>query len=518
MSRWRLWNFHGGINVADHKAISAHWPLEVAPLPSRLVLPLHQHIGLAAEPMVEVGDRILKGQMIAQASGYLSTPVHAPSSGRVVEIGQLPVPHPSGWEAPCIVIETDGVDRWCEHTGIPDWELVDPDLLTTRVRDAGIVGLGGAGFPSSVKLKSGVDYPVQTLLLNGMECEPYITCDDRLMRAYPAEIIIGLRILARIVHPVECVIAVEDNKPEAHHALSVAATGTNIEVIRVPGRYPIGGERQIIQVITGKEVPSGGLPSHIGVICHNVATAYATYRAVIHGEPLITRIVTLTGAAVPRPRNIEARLGTPVDFLLHHYQVPLEKIACLIMGGPMMGFALHHAQVPVIKTSNCLLCATASEVSLSVAPQPCIRCAACVAVCPANLLPQQLYWRARARDLDKAIADHIFDCIECGCCAVVCPSHIPLVQYYRFIKSAISERNRTRQKADLAHRRHEARQARLAREQQEKAAKLARMKTADTTTTSSPVSVQHEKEAKKAVIAAALARVAAKKAAAGTVE
>ncbi|CAK0774439.1 Ion-translocating oxidoreductase complex subunit C [Gammaproteobacteria bacterium] len=517
-----LFNFHGGIHIPGNKSISTSLPIATAPLPPRLILPLHQHIGVAAEPIVKVGDLVLKGQMLATSKGPFSVPVHAPSSGQVVEIGVLPVPHPSGLEAPCIVIETDGVDRWCEHAGILDWEHVGPDLLRTRIHQAGIVGLGGAGFPSSVKLNPGVAYPIQTLLLNGVECEPYITSDDLLMRTRAVEIITGLRILARIVSPTTCLIAIEDNKPEAYRALSEAAVGTDIEVVRVPTRYPMGGERQLIQVVTGKEVPSGGLPAHIGVVCHNVATAYASYRAVVHGEPLIARILTLTGAAVPQPRNLEVLIGTPVDFLLQHYQVRQERIQRLILGGPMMGFALAHDGVPVIKTANCLLCATATEVPLVSPPQPCTRCAACVPVCPANLLPQQMYWHARAQEFDKLGADHLSDCIECGCCAEVCPSHIPLVQYYRFAKSEISARRRAQQKADHARRRYEAREARLQREKQEKAAKLAQVKVV-AITASAPTSVPSEEnkrelDAKRAAIEAAVARVAAKKAAAAAAQ
>jgi len=513
-----LFDFHGGIHVPDHKSVSTSLPVVAAPLPPRLILPLHQHIGVSAEPVVKVGDLVLKGQRIAKSEGSLSAPVHAPSSGQIVEIGMLPVPHASGLDAPCIVIETDGMDRWCEHVGIPDWGHADPDLLRTQIRDAGIVGLGGAGFPSSIKLNPGPAYPIQTLILNGAECEPYITSDDLLMRAHAVEIIIGLRILVRIVNPSECLIAIEDNKPEAYQALFEAAVDTGIEVVRVPTRYPIGGERQLIQTVTGKEVPSGGLPAHIGVICQNIATAYASYRAVVHGEPLIARLLTLTGAAVPQPRNIEVLIGTPVNFLLQHYQVHRERIQSLILGGPMMGLALHHDGVPVIKTSNCLLCATINEVPPVFSLQPCIRCAACVPVCPINLLPQQMYWYARAQDFDKLEEYHLSDCIECGCCAEVCPSHIPLVQYYRFAKSEIAARDRAQQKADLARRRYEARETRLERDRREKAAKLARMKIVVVPSPVSSGENQSELDAKRAVIEAAVARVAAKRAAAAALK
>lgn len=502
----RLCNFHGGIHIPDHESSSTDPQIAVVPIPPRLILPLRQHIGLAAEPIVKVGDFVLKGQMIAQAKEEISAPIHAPSSGQVTEIGWLPAPYPPEWETLGITIETDGKDLWCNHVGIPDWEQVAPRLLATQIRDAGIVGLGGAGFPSAVKLNPNANYPIQTLLLNGVECEPYITCDDRLMQTRPVEIISGLRILAHIVQAQECIIAIEDNKPEAYRVLCEAAIGTGIEVIRVPSRYPSGGERQIIQVVTGKEVPSGGFPSQIGIICHNVATAYASYRAVVHGEPLIARVLTLTGATVPRPCNIEVLLGTPVEFLLCHYQVRRERIERLIMGGPMMGVALRHDGVPVIKTSNCLFCATAAEVAPVVIERPCIRCAACVGVCPVNLLPQQMYWYARARNLEKIIEYHLFDCIECGCCAEVCPSHIPLVQYYRLAKREIAERNRARQQADHARRRSEAKEARIAREKQEKVARLARMKHGTQT------SGKDSLDAKKAAIAAAIARTSAKKA------
>mgnify|MGYP006277644133 CR=1 FL=1 len=499
-----LFSFHGGIHVHGHKEISTQLPVDVAPIPPRLVLPLQQHIGLPAEPLVAIGDKVLKGQPLAKPKGYISASLHAPTSGQVVDVSPLPVPHPSGLGAPCIVLESDGQDTWYPHQGLADWASADPNLLRTLIRDAGIVGLGGAGFPSSVKLQPGPSRPIRTLILNGAECEPYITSDDLLMRRQAAEIIEGMSIMARILQPTECLIGIEDNKPEAYQALREAAQGHPIEVVQVPTRYPMGGEKQLIKVLTGREVPSGGLPSQVGVVCHNVATAHAVYRAVVHGEPLISRLLTLTGGAVAQPRNVEVRLGTPVSFLLQHYQVSVNRIERLIMGGPMMGFALSHDQVPVVKTSNCLLCAVAGEVPANQDPQACIRCGACTTVCPTNLLPQQMYWHARARDFDKVQQYNLFDCIECGCCAEVCPSRIPLVQYYRFAKSEVAARERDKQRADLARRRNEARVARFDREKAEKAAKLAQAKAA---AASAPPGAD-----KKAAIDAAVARAAAKKA------
>jgi electron transport complex protein RnfC len=477
----RLWTFHGGIHVPDEKALSNGGPIDPIPLPPRLVIPLAQHIGTPARPCVRVGERVLKGQLIGEPEGYVSSAVHASSSGLVVAIEPRPVPHPSGLSAPCVVIEVDGEDA-CAPLAEPltDYVHLDPSVVRERVRWAGVVGLGGASFPTSVKLNPGPDRRLKTLIINGAECEPYITCDDRLMREQPARILEGVRILRHLAGAERILIGIEDNKGAAISALVQALAATDLQqlvsVIPIPTLYPSGGERQLIRILTGLEVPSHGIPAQIGILCQNVGTAAAVADAVLRGQPLISRVVTVTGRSVAAPRNLEVPIGTPASALIAHcggYRQPPRKLLC---GGPMMGFELRDAGVPVTKATNCLLALTAAE-----APDPgpalaCIRCGRCAEVCPVRLLPQQLYWHSRAKDLDRAQDYNLFDCIECGCCAAVCPSHIPLVHYYRYAKTEVWAREQDRRKAEQARLRHQARLERLERQEQERKAKLRRKK------------------------------------------
>lgn len=517
----RLWRFPGGLHLLGHKEVSTALPVTPAPLPRFLVLPLQQHIGEPAKAIVKPGDPVLKGQMIAKATGYVSAPVHASSSGTVVDIVEHPVPHPSGLSAPCIIIETDGEDTWAAHHPVENYRELDPSALRNIIRAAGIVGLGGAGFPTFIKLNRPPAAVIDTLILNAAECEPYITCDDMLMRERPEEIVAGLLIMRHALQVRECLIGIEDNKPEAAAALARVIHDfkvTDVRLIQVPTRYPAGGEKQLIKVLTGKEVPSTGLPLHIGVVCQNVATAAAVYRAITYGEPLISRYVTVTGPGVKQPRNLEVRLGTPMRALIEHCAgtegMPDSRF---LMGGPMMGFALHTLDVPVIKTTNCLLAQPQAAPAKPVLP--CIRCGACAEVCPVSLLPQQLYWHARAKDLVKAQDYKLFDCIECGCCSAVCPSAIPLVDYYRFAKTEIAAQEREKHKANVARERHEFRLQRLEREKQERAAKHEQKKaalTAPVIATASPAETGTKSasaDANKAALHAALERAQDKHAA-----
>ena len=505
----RLWHFHGGLRLEGHKAMSMHEPIADAPLPERVVLPLSQHIGAPAEPEVEVGQRVLKGQRIARATEYVSAPVHATTSGTVVTIGERTVPHPSGLSAPCIVIEADGKDEWIERQPVSDYESLDPSALRNVIREAGIVGLGGAGFPSFIKLNPGPDKVVDLLILNGAECEPYITCDAMLMQEHPRRIIDGLLIMRHALQAKRCIIAIEDNKKVAHTVLVNALQEHEadfIEVVQIPAIYPAGGEKQLIKVLTGQEVPSHGLPIDIGMVVHNVATAAAVNAAIHEGTPLIERIVTVTGEAVDRPRNLNVRLGTPFSTLLESADWRASKTGEVLMGGPMMGFTVPDLDVPVIKTTNCLLARPRGQPHRQPA-MPCIRCGQCAAVCPALLLPQQLYWYAHARNFDRVQDYHLFDCIECGCCAYVCPSHIPLVQFYRFAKTEIWAQERQKEKADRARKRHEWHLERLERKKREEEERRRRKKEM----------LRKSRAAgdggKQAEIEAALARVKAKKAA-----
>lgn len=477
----KVWDIPGGVHPPENKAQSLQEPLGRLPLPPRLTLPLNQHIGQPAKPLVEVGDKVLGGQAIAEAQGVFSARVHAPSSGEVVAIEDRLLPHPSGLSAPCIVIDLDGEDRWLELEPCEDYLAPDKATLLAKIRGAGIAGLGGAGFPTSVKLNPRADHRIHTLIINGTECEPYITADDILMQTRPEEIIAGTLLLAKLLdYPEHLLIGVEDNKPKAIEALRRAAAGTEVQVVSFPTKYPSGGEKQLIQILTGKEVPSGQIPASIGMVCQNVGTTAAAYRAVRFGEPMVSRITTLVGEALERQRNVEVLLGTPINFVLEQHGFDPKKASRLVMGGPMMGFALPDPSVPVIKTTNCLLAPSKKELPPPGPAQPCIRCGLCAEACPANLLPQQLFWYAQAEDYEKLQAHNLFDCIECGACSYVCPSHIPLVQYYRASKGAIRLQQQEKEKSDRARRRFEFRQERIAKEEAEKAAKReARKKAAE---------------------------------------
>ncbi|SEA97604.1 electron transport complex subunit RsxC [Marinobacterium iners] len=469
----KVFAFHGGVHPPENKKQSTRTPIAHAPLPKMLYIPLQQHIGIAANPVVNVGDRVLKGQLIAEPVGRISASLHAPTSGIVRSIGPHPVPHASGLESDCITLETDGQNEWIEHQGLQDYTRLEPSVLIEHIRQCGIAGMGGAGFPTDVKLHLGDDHIVNTLIINAAECEPYITADDMLMRERAADILSGIRIISHLLRPSHIMIGIEDNKPQAIHALEAVLKGCelNVDIRVVPTKYPSGGERQLIQLLTGLEVPSGRIPADIGIVCQNVGTATAIHRAVHFGEPLISRIVTVTGDAVAKPQNFEALIGTPFADLLEAASLYEGRLFRLVMGGPMMGVTVAHDQIPVIKTTNCIIAASDEEMPQAPPEQPCIRCNMCEQVCPVTLLPQQLYWFSKGREFDKARNHNLFDCIECGACAYVCPSSIPLVQYYRFAKSEIRTEEAEQRKADHARQRFEARQARLEREQAEKEAR-----------------------------------------------
>jgi Na+-translocating ferredoxin:NAD+ oxidoreductase subunit C len=467
----RLYPFHGGLDLPGHKTASNGQPIRPGPLPEQLVVPLRQHLGAIAKPVVRPGDRVLKGQLIGQPDGYISAAIHAPTSGVVTAVEPAPVPHPSGLTDLCVTIESDGAERWIDREPV-DYRRLHVSEVRNRLRNAGVVGLGGAVFPSAVKLNlGGYCERLETLILNGAECEPWITCDDRLMRERAAGIVAGLGIMVHLLDPREVLIGIEDDKPEAIAALTAACTGTGYQVRTVPSRYPSGSVKHLVKLLTGRETPVDGLPLDVGVQCFNVATAYSVHRALDCGEPVISRIVTVTGH-VARPGNLEALLGTSFAELIAECDGYQDGVERLIMGGPMMGFALHGDEVPVTKAANCILAAGAGELAPEQPVLPCIRCGACVEACPADLLPQQLYWHARAKEFDKAQDYHLFSCIECGCCSYVCPSHIPLVQYYRYAKNEIWAQEKDKERAELARRRHQARMERLEREQREREAKL----------------------------------------------
>ncbi|MGE4964427.1 electron transport complex subunit RsxC, partial [Yersinia enterocolitica] len=458
-----IWEFDGGIHPPEMKLQSSRVPMRIATLPEQLIVPLQQHLGPEGELRVSTGERVLKGQPLTVGRGR-TVPVHAPTSGVITAIAPHTTAHPSGLAELCVHITPDGEDRWREQQPWADYSLRDKNDLLERIHQAGIAGLGGAGFPTASKLQGGLN-SVTTLIINAAECEPYITADDRLMQEHASEVVLGTQILMYLLQPQQVLMGIEDNKPEAITALQHALRGQDkIQLRVIPTKYPSGGAKQLTKILTGKEVPFGKHSSSIGVLMQNVGTVVAIKRAVIDDEPLIERVVTLTGDALSKPGNFWARIGTPVLHLLKLAGFTPQNQPMVIMGGPLMGFTLPSLDVPIVKISNCILAPTAAEMGLSEPEQSCIRCGLCVDACPAGLLPQQLYWFSRGEEHEKARNHNLFDCIECGACAYVCPSNIPLVQYYRQEKAEIRTLDQEAERAAQAKARFEAKQARLQRE------------------------------------------------------
>ena len=507
----QLWRGHGGLHLEEHKTISTQVPSRPCSLPEQLIIPLLQHTGDKPDIAVQVGDYVYKGQPLAIAYTTNSVPVHATTSGTITAIEMRPVPHPSGLSDLCVVLTPDGKEDWGNQRlpCYPNYQDIDAATLRQQVKLAGVVGMGGAVFPSAVKLTVRPNKPINTVILNGAECEPYISCDDMLMREQAAEIVAGAQVMMHIVQPKECLIGIEDNKPQAIAAMQQAVAATHdprISVVVIPTLYPSGSAKQLTYILTGKEVPNQGRSSDIGVLCNNVATARAIYRAVVHGEPSLSRYVTVTGNGVQQPANFEVLFGTPHSHVIQQAGGVKNPQMRISMGGPMMPLPLENSLIPVVKATNCLLVRPPAPAPSAL---PCIRCGRCSEACPASLLPQQLYWFAKGKEFDKAEKHHLFSCIECGCCAYVCPSNIPLVDYYRFAKDEIRSQRTTKRAADVARQRHEFRLERQERLKREKAEKLAKHKES----MQQPSNVTAEDDPKKAAIQAALARAQAKKAA-----
>ncbi len=503
----RLHTFHGGLQLPGHREITANRPIGKVGIAPLLTIPLQQHIGNPGKCLVKPGDTVYKGQVLAEAPGRFSVPAHASSSGTVIAVEERLIPHPSGIKENCVVIETDGRDRGADQQqDAIDYLQIEPARLCELIQQAGIVGMGGAGFPTRIKLCNPKQH-IELLLINAAECEPYISCDNRLLQERATEVVEGIRIMRHGVQPDACIIAIEDNMQAAEEALRAALYAVNetaITITRVPEIYPSGGERQLIRILTGREVPGQGYPADIGIVCQNVGTAAAVYHAVSKRQPLISRIVTVTGEGIAQPQNFECLLGTPVSQLVSAAGGYTKDVERLLIGGPMMGYAVQSDNIPVIKTTNCILAVSREEMPAPPPAQPCIRCGKCTDVCPADLLPQQLYWYASSNNYDAAQDYNLFDCIECGCCAYVCPSHIPLVQYYRHAKTEIWTQEAQKQAADIARRRHESRLSRLQRIKQQRADRMARKKQA-------LAGDDGGKDAKKSAIQAALDRVKHKK-------
>ena len=517
-----IFKFHGGVHPPENKAQSTQLPIGHLSLPAKIVLPLRQHVGNIPKIKVAVGDKVLKGQLIAEAEGMVSAAIHATTSGTISAIADAIIPHPSGLPDHCITITPDGKDAWITRQPT-DWRNTDRKNLVASLRLSGIVGLGGATFPTQVKLRADGRSGVHTLIINAAECEPYITCDDMLMRERAGEIIKGIAIAQYLLGAENVIVGIEDNKPEAAAAMQAAVTSA-MQVKIVPTLYPSGDARRLVHLVLGTEIPHDKRSTEVGLQVFNVATVLALYRYFELGEPSIVRIVSMTGN-VQTPQNFEVLFGTPLTHLVAAAGGAKPQTTHYIMGGPMMGFDLPTDDVPITKAANCIIAASPNLFAPPPAPMPCIRCARCADACPVNLQPQDLYWFAKADNFEKARDYKLFDCIECGACSYVCPSNIPLVQYYRYAKSEIIAIDKAHEAADIARERNDFRIARVEREKQERAAKHAERaqnaKTAPALDTNShagagdaSVTDDAAKAAKQAAIAAAIERAKAAKAAA----
>jgi electron transport complex protein RnfC len=472
-----LGTLRGGLRLPAHKRESTSRAIIDAPLPARLVMPIEQKVGGTTRPVVTVGDRVLGGEVIAEPGGQSGVPVHASSSGTVIAIEPRPVARRHGDLEPCIVIECDGRDEAIATPGSRDYQSMGPDELLLRILDGGIAGLGGAAFPTAQKLGQARSRGVEYLILNGVECEPYISCDDMLMRERAAAVLGGAQIMMHALQAATCHVAVESDKPEAIRCLADALEelgDERITIRQVPTIYPSGGEDQLVQLLTSREVPTGGLPSDVGCVVQNVGTAAAVHDWITSGEPLVSRVTTVTGDGVAAPVNVNARLGTPVAELIRLAGGYTDRARHLVVGGPMTGKSISTDEVPLVKSSNCILVLGALPERGPV--QSCIRCGDCADACPVRLLPQQLHWYAAASDENKLRALGLTDCIECGCCDLVCPSRIPLTAEFGAAKARIRNLEDEKARAEHARLRFEARNSRLEREEQERAAELARQK------------------------------------------
>lgn len=473
----KLWPLSGGIHPPQNKYPSCTLPIGQAPLPERFYLSLFQdrgtQLGAPLIPVVAAGEQVKKGQLIARGGTIECVPLHAPTSGIIGQIVQRPLNHPSGNLGDHLELISDGADQWCVRQEVAEPFLLDKNTLLELINNAGICGMGGAGFPTAAKLST--HNPIHTLILNGTECEPYITADDRLMQEAASDILLGAQLCSYLLGANKLLIAIEDNKPQAITAVRQALEESpklefslNQQLAILPTIYPSGGTKQLVQMLTGQQVPSGQQAASLGIMVMNVATARAVWRAVRWGEPLIERVTTFTGQALKQPHNMWVRIGASADHYLTH--AIWQGGHQLILGGPFMGFNIEPT-ASLGKTSNCVIAPSAEEMPAPPPEAPCIRCGLCDGVCPAQLLPQQLLWYAKSQETERLITHNLFDCIECGACSYVCPSTIPLVHYYRHAKAQINYQRGEKLKADQARLRFDNHQKRLAELEAQKDAK-----------------------------------------------
>ncbi len=436
-----LHRFHGGIHPWEGKELTNSARIQEAPLLDRYVVLLQQHIGAPPKPLVKKNDSVRRGQLLAEPGGFVSAAIHSPTSGKVKNVGEWLAP--TGVKAPAVEIESDGEDTPDEESLAPmeDWENAAPEELKKRVAAAGIVGMGGAAFPTHVKLSPPPNKPIDVLILNGVECEPCLTADHRLMLEEPERVLAGAAILARILGVKEVYLGIEENKPDAIERMREKTAGGPVNVVSLHVRYPQGAEKQLIYAVTGRKVPAGGLPMDVGAVVQNVGTAAAIADAVIRGKPLYERVTTVTGTPLVRPGNWRLRVGTPLRAVLELAGGVKTDPGKILFGGPMMGLSVYSLDIPILKSTSGILLLAPEEIS-QYTSNACIRCGRCVDACPMNLLPGSLSVAIENERFEMAEADHVLDCIECGCCAFVCPSHRPLVQHFRRAKSEIMARRR----------------------------------------------------------------------------
>jgi electron transport complex protein RnfC len=438
-----LKTFPGGVHPHDHKDLSKSSPITEAPLPEKVVIPLSQHIGAPSNPLMKVGDEVLTGQVIAEAGGFVSIPQHASISGKVTKIDLFP--HPVGTSQMAIEITGDGNDNWVELTDDPNFMDLPVEEMKNRIRNAGICGMGGAGFPTIVKLSPPADKPIDTVILNGVECEPYLTSDYRLMLERAEDILKGLKLIMKILGAANGYIGIEANKPDVIALMEdLTRNEPSLGVVGLKLRYPQGAEKQLIYAATRRSVPSrGGLPMAVKVVVQNVGTAVAIYEAVRYSKPLVERIIAVTGSVVAKPGNLKARIGTPMAKLVEFCGGTTEEIGKIISGGPMMGFAIPNLDAPITKGSSGLVLLNKKEAHI-LQEQTCLRCGRCVDVCPMNLLPSLIAQAVKVKDYDTAEKAGLTDCMKCGSCAYVCPSHIRLVQWIDTGKIKLAEIQRNK--------------------------------------------------------------------------
>ncbi len=503
LDHWRLFGFHGGVQPPEHKwtANQASYRMAIA---SELLFPL-QRRQVSLTPVVQPGDHVLAGDLLAIDPDNRQAPIVASTSGTIGAMTTVipPLPNPEPW--PAVRLHPDGQDRFRsgDVRTMPSILQTDRNALIERIHRAGIIGLGGAGFPTAAKLRASGNVP--TVLLNGAECEPFITSDDRLMQENATDILCGGWIIAHITQAERIVVAIEDNKPDAITAMRTAREQLNcplpIHIVSIPTLYPSGSEKQLIENLTGQQLATGQLPAALGLVIHNVGTAKAIYDVCVHDRPLTERLITITGDAIGSPGNYWVRLGTPIHFVLQQVGVQEEKLTQIVHGGPMMGWDIVSPDTPVDATTNCLIAASTELFPPPPPEAPCIRCGLCVEVCPARLLPQELLFLIKTKQYEQAHKWQLDQCIECGACSYVCPSHIPLVAYYRFGKDQWREIQAKNQKAELSRLRHERKLARIARQEAEKKARRQQR----------AANAARQADEKKKMVAEAVARVRAKK-------